>query len=145
MSNTRGVRQPPLCREAFANRDCASPQARSLHGAIARALPCVTALVKAGEVWQAKVNRAMFVSVAFAVTTMFLGVSHAGERPDYVPPCPEEFVKAWDAWDQTDPAKMPPLPKQPCLLVSWNHAYICSQEEGGCGLDHSPEEVKTLE
>jgi hypothetical protein len=77
---------------------------------------------------------AMFVGVAFIVTTMFLAVSHAGQRANDIPPCPHEFVKAWDAWDQSDPAKMPPLPKEPCLLITWNHAYICSQEEGGCGL-----------
>jgi hypothetical protein len=75
---------------------------------------------------------AVFVGVAFIVATMFLGVSHAGEWTDYIPPCPDEFVKAWDAWDQSDPAKMPSLPQEPCLLISWNHAYICSQEEGGC-------------
>jgi MFS superfamily sulfate permease-like transporter len=38
-------------------------------------------------------------------TTMFLGVSHAGERADYIPACPDEFVKAWEAWDPTDPGK----------------------------------------
>ena len=73
-------------------------------------------------------------SVAFVVTTMFLGVSHAGERTDYIPRCPNKFVKTWDAWDQSDPTKMPPLPEKPCLLISWGHIYICSQEEEGCGL-----------
>jgi hypothetical protein len=72
-----------------------------------------------------------FVGVAFIVATM-LGVSHAAEWTDYIPPCPDAFVKAWDAWDQSDPANMPPLPQEPCLLISWSHAYICSQKEGGC-------------
>ena len=72
-----------------------------------------------------------FVGVAFIVATI-LGVSHAGEWMDYIPRCPGEFVKAWDAWDQSDPAKMPPLPQEPCVLISWSHAYICSQKEGGC-------------
>ena len=71
-------------------------------------------------------------SVAFVVTTMFLGVSHAGERAEYIPACQAEFIKAWNAWDPTDPTKMPPLPDKPCLLIWWNHAYICSQENGGC-------------
>jgi len=71
-------------------------------------------------------------SVALVVATMFLGVSHAGERADYIPACPTEFIKAWNAWDPTDPAKMPPLPEKPCLLIWWDHAYICSQENGGC-------------
>jgi len=66
------------------------------------------------------------------LATLFLGVSHAGEWTDYIPRCPDEFVKAWDAWDQSDTAKMPPLPQEPCLLISWNHTYICSQEAGGC-------------
>jgi hypothetical protein len=52
---------------------------------------------------------------------------YRGRRPQS-----DEFVKAWDAWDQSDPAKMPPLPQEPCLLISWNHAYICSQEEDRC-------------
>jgi hypothetical protein len=65
---------------------------------------------------------------------MFLGVSHAGEWTDHIPRCPNKFIKTWDAWDQSDPAKMPPLPKDPCLLISWGHIYICSQEEEGCGL-----------
>ena len=47
-------------------------------------------------------------SVAVVLTTMFLGVSHAG---DSIPACPTEFIKAWNAWDPTDPAKMPPLPE----------------------------------
>jgi hypothetical protein len=71
-------------------------------------------------------------SVALLATTMFLGVSHAGERADYIPACPDGFVKAWDAWDPTDPAKMPPPPEKPCLLIWWDHIYICSQENGGC-------------
>src|SRR5215471_12141678 len=54
-----------------------------------------------------------FVGVAFIVATM-LGVSRAGEWPDYTPRCPDEFVKAWDGWDQSDPAKMPPLQQEPC-------------------------------
>jgi hypothetical protein len=74
----------------------------------------------------------MFVGVALILATLFLGVSHAGEWTDYIPRCPDEFVKTWDAWDQSDPAKMPPLPQEPCLLISWNHTYICSQEAGGC-------------
>jgi hypothetical protein len=75
---------------------------------------------------------ALFVGVAFIVATMFLGVSHAGEWTDYIPPCPDEFVKAWDAWDEKNPAKMPPLLQKPCLVIIWNHAYICGREEGGC-------------
>jgi hypothetical protein len=71
-------------------------------------------------------------SVALVVTTMFLGVSHAGVRSDYVAACPTEFINAWNEWDPTDPAKMPPLPEKPCLLIWWDHAYICSQENGGC-------------
>ena len=71
-------------------------------------------------------------SVALVVTTMFLGVSHGGEHADYIPACPTDFIKAWNAWDRTDPAKMPPLPEKPCLLIWWDHAYICSQENGGC-------------
>jgi hypothetical protein len=43
---------------------------------------------------------------------MFLGVSHAGERADYIPACPTEFITAWNEWDPTDPAKMPPLPEK---------------------------------
>src|SRR6516165_1679440 len=66
------------------------------------------------------------------VTTMFLGVSHAGGRTDSIPACPTEFIKAWNAWDPTDPAKMPPLPEKPCLLIEWDHVYICSQEDAGC-------------
>jgi len=71
-------------------------------------------------------------SVALVVTTMFLGVSHAGERADYIPACQTEFIKAWNAWDPTDPTKMPPLPEKPCLWIWWDHVYICSQENGGC-------------
>ena len=71
-------------------------------------------------------------SVALLATIMFLGVSHAGERSDYVAACPTEFINAWNEWDPTDPAKMPPLPEKPCLLIWWDHAYICSQENGGC-------------
>ena len=71
-------------------------------------------------------------SVAVLVTTMFLGVSHAGERADYIPACPDAFVKAWNAWDPTDPAKMPPPPEKPCLLIGWDHVYICSQKNEGC-------------
>jgi len=71
-------------------------------------------------------------SVALVVTTMFLGVSHAGERADYIPACQTEFIKAWNAWDPTDPTKMPPLPEKPCLLIEWDHVYICSQEDAGC-------------
>jgi hypothetical protein len=56
------------------------------------------------------------------------------ERADYISLCPDEFVKAWNAWDQSDPTKMPPLPKKPCLLASRGHVYVCSEEEGGCSL-----------
>jgi len=74
-----------------------------------------------------KTPAAIFVGVALIVAN-----GHAGVED--LPPCPAEFVTAWDTWDQSDPAKMPPLPEKPCLLISWDHAYICSQEEGGCGL-----------
>ena len=50
-------------------------------------------------------------SVALVVTTMFLSVSRAGERADYIPACPTEVIKAWNTWDPTDLAKMPPLPE----------------------------------
>ena len=76
----------------------------------------------------------MFVGVAFVVTTMFLGVTYERERADYISLCPDEFVKAWNAWDQSDPTKMPPLPKKSCLLASRGHVYVCSEEEGGCSL-----------
>ena len=79
-----------------------------------------------------KTPAAIFVGVTLIVSTISWGVGHAGAED--LAPCPAEFVKAWDAWDQTDPAKMPSLPEKPCLLISWDHAYICSQEEGGCGL-----------
>ena len=32
-------------------------------------------------------------SVALVVTTMFLGVSHAGERADYIPACPRSSLR----------------------------------------------------
>jgi hypothetical protein len=56
-----------------------------------------------------KTLAAIFVGVTLIVATIFLAVSHAGEQADNLPPCPETFVLAWDAWDQTDPAKMPSL------------------------------------
>jgi len=70
---------------------------------------------------------------------MFLGVSHAGERADYIPACQTEFIKAWNAWDPTDPTKMPPLPEKPCLWIWWDHVYICSQENGGCAANANKE------
>jgi hypothetical protein len=42
----------------------------------------------------------LFVGVAFVVTTIFLGVSYAGESADYIPACPTKFIKAWNAWIQ---------------------------------------------
>ena len=42
-------------------------------------------------------------SVALVVTTMFLGVSHARERADYIPACPTEFIKAWNALGSNKP------------------------------------------
>ena len=84
--------------------------------------------------WSLLINELRRGSVAFVAIITFLGVSHAGEWTNYIPPCPDVFAKAWDAWDQSDPAKMPPLPQEPCLLISWNHIYICSRDEGGCGL-----------
>ena len=44
-------------------------------------------------------NKLLRGSVALVVTTMFLGVSHAGERGEYIPACQTEFIKAWNAWD----------------------------------------------
>ncbi len=91
-------------------------------------------------------NTPTFLSVALISATIFLGVSHAGERADNlnIPACPKKFVDAWNAFnlamsraDPTDPKaqpEMPPLPKKPCRLVSSNyHTYICSEEERGCG------------
>jgi hypothetical protein len=47
----------------------------------------------------------LFVGVAFVVTTIFLGVSYAGESADYIPACPTKFIKAWNAWIQQTPLK----------------------------------------
>jgi hypothetical protein len=71
-------------------------------------------------------------SVALVVTTMFLGVSHAGERADYIPACPTEFIKAWNACDPTHPAKMPPLPEKPCLLIGGITLTSAAKKNGGC-------------
>jgi len=81
-----------------------------------------------------KIFATIFVCVALIYMRIFIVISNAGENAGNHSRCQETFVLAWDVWDQTDPAKMPPLPEKPCLLIDWDHVYICSQEAGGCDL-----------
>jgi hypothetical protein len=53
----------------------------------------------------------LFVGVAFVVTTIFLGVSYAGESADYIPACPTKFIK----WPMQTPSMPDSLMQRPWL------------------------------